>query len=109
MVRDGLRPPHHEVKPYPEEPPAAASRRMRFRQNQTGAMPLGIFKAEIHVDRIRPSVACLSALANYCLSAPASAAPMSRQADPRLGRSKATDLTIANTVVPSVRESRSTE
>src|SRR5258705_13644662 len=37
MVRDGLRPPHHEVTPRPEEPPAAASRRMRYRQSQTDA------------------------------------------------------------------------
>src|SRR5258706_10775393 len=34
MVRDGLGPPHQEVTPYPEEPPPAASRRMRFRQNR---------------------------------------------------------------------------
>jgi hypothetical protein len=40
MVRDGLRPPHHEVTPYPEEPPAAASRRMRFRQNRSDAKVL---------------------------------------------------------------------
>src|SRR3979490_2502761 len=40
MVRDGLWPLHHEVTPYPEEPPAAASRRMRFRQNQIDAKVL---------------------------------------------------------------------
>jgi hypothetical protein len=40
MVRDGLRPPHHEVTPHPEEPPTGGVSKDVKRQAQANGVQL---------------------------------------------------------------------